>query len=269
MTEIPEHLLKRSRERRGALGEGDDAAATPSGPASAPAVAAQSTPAVATPKAVATPAAPMAKPDPPYVAAAKARKKMPFWAMGALGLLPVWGFMYLRALQPEVKKVEGPLAVGGELYPGCAGCHGGSGEGGSGRPFAEGEVLKTFPRIEDQLNFVIVGSQKFKEAGLAVYGDPNREGGAHAPYSYTSKIAMPPRGGNAELTDAQIVGLVCHERFTLGGADPADEKYAAEFEKWCSPEAEIYAKLEGGELTFESKELGVGIEARASAPKEG
>ena len=268
MTEIPEHLLKRSRERRGALGEGGDAAATPSAPSSTPQVATPATPAVAAPKVAATPAAPKVKPDPPYVAAAKARQKMPFWAMGALSLLPVWGFMYLRALQPEVKRVEGPLAVGGELYSGCAGCHGGGGEGGSGRPFIEGAVLKTFPRIEDQLNFVIIGSQGFKDAGLAVYGDPNREGGAHAPYSYNGS-PMQPRGGNPELTDAQIVGLVCHERYTLSGADPADEAYAADYEKWCSPEAEIYAKLEAGELTFASEELGVGEEARASTPKEG
>ncbi len=265
MTEIPEHLLKRSRERRGAMGEGGDAAATPSASASTPAVATPATPAVAAPKAPAVPATPTVKPDPPYVAAAKARKKMPFWAMGALSLLPVWGFMYLRALQPEVKTVEGPLAVGDTLYPGCAGCHGGEGQGGSGRPFAEGEVLKTFPKIEDQLNFVIVGSQGYKDAGLAVYGDPNREGGAHAPLAFNG-TPMPPRGGNAELTDAQIVGLVCHERYTLGGADPADEQYAEEYAKWCSPDSEIYAELEAGALTFASEDLGVGAEARASAP---
>ncbi len=270
MTEIPEHLLKRSRERRGAL-EGDGVPASAGGsatspattPAGAPATTAPATPAVA-PKAVAP--APVAKPDPPYVLAAKTRKKMPFWAMGALGLLPVWAFMYLRALQPEVRRVEGPLAVGATVYSVCSGCHGGGGEGGSGRPFTDGEVLKTFPQIEDQLNMVAVGSQAFKDAGIAAIGDPNREGGAHAPLAYNGS-AMPARGGNAELTDAEILAVVCHERYTLGGADPADEQYAAEYEKWCSPTAENYVKINGGELTFESAELGIGLTARASTPK--
>ena len=46
----------------------------------------------------APPAAPPVKPDPPYVAAAKRRKKIPFWAMATLSLMPVWAFIYVRAL---------------------------------------------------------------------------------------------------------------------------------------------------------------------------
>ena len=74
VTEIPEHLLKRSKERRGALaGETGDAA--PAAPAaSAPAVA------KAAPVAAAPAAPPPPKPDPAYVTAAKTRKKIPFWA---------------------------------------------------------------------------------------------------------------------------------------------------------------------------------------------
>ncbi len=262
MTEIPEHLLKRSRERRGALGEGGDAAAPASTPASTPATTTPATPAVPAPKAA--PVVPKVKPDPPYVAAAKARKKMPFWAMGALSLLPVWGFMYLRALQPEVKTVQGPLASGASVYNVCSGCHGGGGEGGSGRKLSEGEVLKTFPKIEDQLNLVAVGSEAYAKAGVP-YGDPAREGGARVG-GYNGAY-MPARGGNSELTDAQILAVVCHERYTLGGADPTSDTYSAEFAKWCAPDAENYAKVVSGELTFESSELGVGITARASVPK--
>jgi hypothetical protein len=135
VTEIPEHLLKRSRERRAATGldaEGDAAAAGSSSPAAVVA----STPAASAPAKAAAPAPvgpPPAKPDPPYIQAAKQRKKMPFWAMGALGLLPVWAFLYLRGMQPVEKKVTGPLAVGATEFSGCQSCHGASGQGGAGR----------------------------------------------------------------------------------------------------------------------------------------
>src|SRR5690606_23239928 len=88
VTEIPEHLLKRSKERRAALGlptdGGDAPAATPA--AATPAASSPETPAAAAPPAKpaapATPAAPPPpKPDPPYVAAAKRRRRIPFWAM--------------------------------------------------------------------------------------------------------------------------------------------------------------------------------------------
>ena len=179
MTEIPEHLLKRSKERRGALaGEAGDAA---------PAAPAASAPAVAqTAKVLVAPDAPPPppKPDPAYVTAAKTRKKIPFWAMATLSLLPLWAFIYLLALQPREQNVEGPLAIGASVYGSCAGCHGAAGQGGAGRAFANGEVLKTFPKIEDMLNFVYTGSQAYVAKELTVYGDPNREGGAHAPLSY-------------------------------------------------------------------------------------
>ena len=38
---------------------------------------------------------------------------------------------------------------------------------------------------------------------------------------------------------------MCHERYTLGGADPTGA-YAAEYEKWCSETSEIFADVEGG-----------------------
>jgi mono/diheme cytochrome c family protein len=267
VTEIPEHLLKRSRERREAAGlptEGGDApaAATPAvvTPASAPAQAAS----------VPVPAAPApvikAKPVPAYIQAAKTRKKMPFWAMSALSLVPLWGFLYVRGVQPEVETVEGPLAIGAEVYGVCSGCHMGNGSGGAGgRPFWNGEVLKTFPKIEDQLNFVYNGSTRYSLAGIEIYGDPNREGGGHAPLSLG---VMPQQGEKAggALTDEEILSVVCHERYKLGGADETDEQWAEEYEKWCSPEAEMFLLLEEGE-TFEDEAFaGVGLEPRASKP---
>ena len=242
MTEIPEHLLKRSKDRQqsGATPSTDVAAATP---AAAP--AAVEKPVV--------PVAPKVLPDPPYVAAAKSRKKIPFWAMATLSLLPLWAFMYVAALKPQEKVVEGPLAVGAEAYGACAGCHGAEGQGGAGRALYKGEVMKTFPKIEDMLNFVYTGSQAYVSAGIKVYGDPDREGGAHAPLSYNGS-PMPMQGeklGGA-LTEAQILGVVCHERYAIGGIDPADEKWAAEYEMWCSPESEIFLALEKGTSSFET-----------------
>jgi mono/diheme cytochrome c family protein len=243
VTEIPEHLLKRSKDRQ-------QSGATP--PTDAVATTSAAAPA-AVEKAVAQ-VAPPALPDPSYVAAAKSRKKIPFWAMATLSLLPLWAFMYVAALKPQEKVVEGPLAVGAAVYGSCAGCHGAEGQGGNaGRKLYQGEVMKTFPKIEDMLNFVYTGSQAYATAGLKVYGDPDREGGAHEPLSY-NKNPMPMQGEKAggALTEAEILGVVCHERYAISGADPKDEKWAAEYEMWCSPESEIFLALEKGTSSFET-----------------
>jgi mono/diheme cytochrome c family protein len=245
VTEIPEHLLKRSRDRRG----GDSGESTPA--ASTPATT--SAPAAPAAKAAAAPKVVAAKPDPAYVAAAKSRKKIPFWAMATLSLLPLWAFLYFLAIKPQEKTVEGPLAMGETVYAGCSSCHGAEGAGGAGRVLYQGEVLKTFPKIEDMLNFVYTGSQAFANAGLPIYGNPEREGGAHAPLSYNGG-PMPAQGAEAGggLTDAEILAVVCHERYTVSGADPVSEEWATEFETWCSPESPIYLALESGSSSFAS-----------------
>ncbi|NBP50815.1 MAG: hypothetical protein EBU70_06485, partial [Actinobacteria bacterium] len=40
-------------------------------------------------------------------------------------------------------------------------------------------------------------------------------------------------------------------RYEIAGADPASEQWAAEYERWCSPESEIFAALESGATTFD------------------
>jgi cytochrome c553 len=247
VTEIPEHLLKRSRDRR--AGGSGDAAPAASGETS-PAVPASAAPAKASaPKPAPAPKA--AKVDSPVVAAAKDRRKIPFWAMATLSLLPVWAFLYFLAIKPTEKAVEGPIAKGIEVWGGCAGCHGAAGQGGAGRVLNQGESLKTFPHIEDMLNFVYTGSQAYASAGIKVYGDPDREGGAHAPLSYNGN-PMPQQGEKygGGLTEYEILGVVCHIRYDLAGADPKDEKWAAEYEHWCSPESEIFLALEEGSTSF-------------------
>lgn len=100
----------------------------------------------------------------------------------------------------------------------------------------QGEVLKTFPKIEDMINFVYTGTQEYVSAGLKIYGNPDRDGGAHAPLSYNGN-PMPQQGEKygGGLTDAEILGVVCHERYELSGADPMSEEWKAEFDRWCAP----------------------------------
>ena len=86
--------------------------------------------------------------------------------MAALCLLPVWGFMYVRSVTDQAKAASGPLGVGAEVYGSCASCHGATGGGGVGYPFTNGEVLATFPHIEDQLRFVYYGTANYNMAGV-------------------------------------------------------------------------------------------------------
>ena len=269
MTEIPEHLLKRSKAARtqaeGGTAPAESAAAAPStAPAASPAVPTQ-------PAAPAVPAGPPPpKPDIPVVAAAKARKKIPFWAFATLSTLPLWAFMYVRALTPATEKIAGPLGEGAAVYTGCSSCHGGNGEGGVGYAFSGGEVLKTFPRIEDQLRWVYAGTDAYVAAGVDVYGDPDRAGGAHVT---KAKGVMPQQGAKfgGALTEAQILAVVCHERYTLGGADPtgADQK---EFDDWCAADSPAWTALEDGSATFDNIDtkvtgaIKVGTEPAAGSP---
>jgi mono/diheme cytochrome c family protein len=126
---IPEHLLKRAQERRDALAgktaESGDAGALAT---NLPAKTVENKPAANAPVVSAPPPPP---PDPAYVVAAKSRKKIPFWAMATLSLLPLWAFLYVLAVKPQERVVEGPLAVGVVVFGTCAGCHGADGAGGA------------------------------------------------------------------------------------------------------------------------------------------
>ncbi|HSL74469.1 MAG TPA: hypothetical protein VK853_08375 [Ilumatobacteraceae bacterium] len=259
MTEIPEHLLKRSRERRSAIGKGDDDAGTAEGaPSTTPATTSSSVPATtsATPAttgpaprtaapAPATPPPP--KPEPVYVQAEKRRKKIPFWAMATLSLMPIWALMYVRAVTEPPEVVEGPLGLGGEIYNSCASCHGGGGGGGVGYAFSNQAVLQTFPRIEDMVRYVYYGTEEYNAAGVDIYGNPERPGGPHL----TGGLGVMP-GFSGQLTQYEIIGVVCHERYTLGGADPTSDEWAEEYATWCAEDAPVFAAVQGGEYDYTS-----------------
>lgn len=222
MTEVPEHLLKRSRDRRSALGLGGDggedaapAAAPTSEPASGAAVEPAAASAVSAP-AAAVPATPEpVKPVPPYVQAALSRKKIPFWAMPVLAFLPVWAIIYVGGLSKASTGAPTQIVLGGQIFTAsCASCHGADGSGGPGRPIKDGDLVATFPDLIGQLHFVYLGSDGTGPKGTP-YGDPAREGGQHTTLSYNGN-PMPTFGKT--LTGAQLLAVVRYERETISGA---------------------------------------------------
>ncbi len=247
VTEIPEHLLKRSKAAKAKADGAEAPADAPAAPSSTPATTADAAPAVAAKAAApAAPAAPVAKPDTPVVAAYKARRKIPVWAMLALSILPVWVFMYVLAMKPVVSEASGPMGNGAVSYAtNCSTCHGAGGEGvGSAYAFTGGSVLKTFPVIEDQLRWVHLGTAAYRDAGVSIYGNPEREGGAHV--TGASGGLMPGWKGN--ISDADTLAAVCDERYNLAGGDQTSD----EFLLWCAPDSPIYAALVDGTATLEN-----------------
>ncbi len=227
MTEIPEHLLRRSRERREALGlSSGDAGATPPPAAPADSGGAASSSTAVEPVAAATPApapaaaapsvvAPPPKPPPPYVEAALRRRRIPYWAIPVVALLPLWAFIYQWSLTPPTKAISGPLAAGEEIYvANCASCHlptgAGDSAGGIGFQLSGGSVVQTFPDMADQVAFVESGSEPF--IGKP-YGNPDRPGGQRI-----GKAGMPAWG--EILTEQEVNDVVCYERVVLSGEDP-------------------------------------------------
>jgi mono/diheme cytochrome c family protein len=217
VTEIPEHLLQRSRERREALGlggggEGGPPAAPPAEGAApaAPAPAADSAPAPVAAAEVAVPEVPTG-PDPVVVAAnAQRRNAVPLWVMPVLVALPFWGFLYVGAFGNRHKAVvQDPLVIGAQVYrsAGCSGCHGANGEGAVGPALEKGDAAVTFPNVADQIEWVRTGSLS-KPKGTP-YGNPNRAGGQR---KVTAGV-MPAFSGT--LTDSQIAAVVQYEREKL------------------------------------------------------
>ena len=221
MTEIPEHLLKRSRERRAALGleggetpasapaEGADEEAEPAASAPVPAAAA-ATPAEAPAAAVEEAKAAPPKPEPGYIQAARSRKRIPYWAMPVLAALPIWGYVYVRTLEPPPTGETDPLVLGTEAFVAdCASCHGASGQGVSAPKFVDGAVVQTWPDWRDHVMWVKLGTDGWPGATYGATEKPVGGGGT-----------MPAFGG--QLDDQQIAQIVLHER-ELAGEDVSED----------------------------------------------
>lgn len=258
MTEVPEHLLARSRARRSALGlgggdAGEAAAPAPAAAASTGTEVEKAAPTAAAKPAAATPAevAPKApEPQPPYIEAANTRKKIPYWALAALAVLPVWGVLYAQGLtKPETSEAS-QLDAGAAIYASkCASCHGGAGGGGVGRKLSEGELMKTFPNIEQQLQFVKLGDAGFDGKP---YGDPNREGGAHIGGGFGS-ARMP---AFKDLKDQELFEVVRYEREKLGGEKPETKQLPDGADgKRAHKDGKPYLNDKGELLTSDGKPL--------------
>ncbi len=215
MTEIPEHLLRRSRERRAALGLGGDGegggdsesgaalqAKTEAAPARAAAPASKA-PAVIEEPAEVVPAVTYIAPTGPH------KLRVPIWVMPVLVAIPMWAFFFPAAFSNHKKAVvTDPITIGNQVYhSSCSTCHGTNGEGGVGPALHGGQAAITFPIVADHINWVKNGSTGL--AKNAPYGDPNRAGGQHL----ASKNDMP--GFASSLSPTQIQDVVAYERTKL------------------------------------------------------
>lgn len=244
MTEVPEHLLARSKAARAKSaggGGGDDAGSPPATPGEAPGTgAAASAVEPAGQAAVPAPVAEPPKPVPPYVAASLSRPRIPRFAIPVLASLPVWALIYAGALTSGGGPEDPELALGQSVYTAqCSGCHGAGGEGGTGRPL--NQVIEVFPDRADHIAWVQNGSP---EAGTP-YGDPAvgrvSQEGAYG--------AMP--GFADSLSPEEIAAVVRYEREHFGG------------------EAATPTGAEGGEATEADGEQQVGnTESGGSAENE-
>ncbi|HEX2039656.1 MAG TPA: cytochrome c [Acidimicrobiales bacterium] len=214
MVEVPEHLLRRAKERRaaltgGAAPEGGDAPAAESTAAPAP-VEATAAPVEAAPATPAVPEAP-APPSPVYLAEQAVRRtRVPVWVTPVLLILPFWAILYAGAFgERGAHEEESPAQVGARVYrtAGCSACHGDNGEGAVGPALADDAVELTFPDAAAHIEWVKTGSIG-TPAAPQPYGDPGRPGGQRM-----SRGGMPGFAG--QLSEAEIEAVVRYEREEL------------------------------------------------------
>ena len=212
MTEIPEHLLKRSKERRSAIGDDGPSEGTPAAseaveaaPAAAPVAPAAAAPAVPEPVKVPEPVR-------PEVAAALRRRKIPFWAMPVLAGLPLWAYVYQATLEPAPTGELTPVDAGGEIYvsSACSGCHQ-AGGGGSAAVPALTEVVVDWPDFRDQMMWVRLGSTGWQE-----YSDT---------YGATDKPSQGGMPAHPALTDQELAEVILYERVQFGEMAEEGEEY--------------------------------------------
>jgi mono/diheme cytochrome c family protein len=237
VTEIPEHLLKRSKQRRAAIGgEGGDAPEgggdATAGTSAEPAAATPAT----TPAAAAAPVeAPPPPPEPvrPEVEAYQRRRRIPYWAMPVLAFVPLWAYMFQATLEPPPAELEGGIATGGQIYSAsCSGCHGATGGGvGSNPGFAD--VLEVFPDYRDHMLWVKVGSSGWPGDTYGANDKPK------------SGALMPP---HPTLSDEELAAVVLYERQMFGGLGEAEEE-------------ELRQLADGEDVTFADLGLGEASEA--------
>ena len=168
---------------------------------------------------------------------------LPRWLAAAFVLLPIFGLLYLAGtgtadaeceeggITLAIDRVTGVgencdgsafegrsagggeaavfLALGEETYAQCSSCHGPNGGGGVGPAF--GQVNVVFNSCADHIDWVRLGTNGYRELGIATYGD----------------LAKPVGGGGvmpafASLTEEQLASVVAFERVRFGGGSADD-----------------------------------------------
>lgn len=213
MTEVPEYLLERSRQRRAALGlPGGEAPAAGGGgsaPSDAPApssVATAEAPAGPQPATAAAATAVVTEPAPEVATDRGPRSGIPWWMMTVLVILPFWAMVYMGAFAEPA--AEGGPRTGAQIYAsaGCGSCHGPSGGGGVGPKLSGGESELTFPNPDDMITWIAEGSSSVRGQP---YGDPGRPGGQRGPASG----GMPAFA--SQLSPEEIATVVAYVREQL------------------------------------------------------
>ncbi len=240
MTEVPEYLLERSRQRRIALGvledDGSGAATAAAPTATASTETAASGPSQAQMIAAAKEAAklevePTPSADSAWVVAAKTRHRIPVWVLPVLFCLPLWAFVYVQMTDPPPEPITAVNEGAATYAARCASCHVGDGSGSDGgavgRPLWNGEVLLTFPDFDDSyIDWIAVGSEGI---GLGQpYGNPNRPGGAHI--SGETGANMPAFG--EVLNEHQLYSVARYVREIIGGEVVSEDVAAARDAEW-------------------------------------
>lgn len=230
MTEIPEHLLKKAAAARAAKAGGAAPADEPAADAAKADAPAAAAPAAAVEKAPAAPAplptldedAPKAKPDSPVVAAAKRRKRVPYWAAPVLALLPLWGIIYVTSISEPPAGDTDPFVIGAEVYTAnCAGCHMADGSGvtggGTGQQLNEGVAPATFADPLSMVYWILHGTDGGARPD-GTYGDLDREGGPHNVNTLPNNM-----GAFDSLSPEEIAAVVIYIRESMNELTPEDD----------------------------------------------
>lgn len=272
LTEIPEHLLKRSQERKAAMA-GEPA------PTEATAGAAVE-PVAAAPVAAAAASVPDVAPEPvapervaPYVEAVDKRKKMPYWIIPVLLTLPVWAAMYVGTLERVPQGLTGILGEGEHVYveSGCSGCHGAEGGGGIGPALSDGEVHLTFTSLEDQVVWIAQGS--------AIVGTGNAYSSPDSARPRAVAGQMPGFGSESAnpLDIEEILAVTLYERTHFEPGDEAERDLALaemldlliETGEYAESGIDIHGEFEGATLTAADVEAWLAPARAALAEAEG
>ena len=109
-----------------------------------------------------------------------------------------------------------PTREGRDVYGSiCSTCHGNAGQGGVGPSLSD--VVETFPSCEDQIEWITLGSERWKTEIGPTYGVDEKP----------IESVMPEMG--AQLSPQAIAAVAAFERSNYGGADVAESEAACGF----------------------------------------